>query len=161
MWFIFHTSPHCKWSTHTSTYIWLDLHIAFPGCLFYVTVIMRMYINELDTDLAPNLSLSVKISLMHANTLALTHIHWSDLSTRLFTLSHTHRSLIFCCIHTLCSVAERSWVEMSEALSVTHTPMIKSLEVTMSLCCWFLEGVSTLHSVCTVCTPIGSPCSCA
>lgn len=84
---------------------------------------------------------------MHANTLTLTHIHWSDLSTRLFTLSHTHKSLTFCCTRTLCSVAERSWVEMSEALSVTHTPMIKSLEVTMSLCCWFLEGVSTLHSV--------------
>ncbi len=81
---------------------------------------------------------------MHANTHTYSHsLVWS-FYTFVHTLTHTHKSHTFCCTRTLCSVAERSWVEMSEALSVTHTSMIQSLEVTMS---WLLEGVSTLHSV--------------
>lgn len=107
----------------------------------HVTVVMRMYINELHTHLAPNLALSVAFSLSCMRTLTLTHIHWSDLSTHLFTLPQITHFLLYS--HLMFS----GWVIMSRNVrgSLSHTSMIQSLEITMSLCCWFLEGVSTLH----------------
>ncbi len=121
----------------------------------HVTVVMRLYINELDTHLAPNLALSVTFSNTHTYSHSLV---WS-FYTFVHTLTHTHKSRTFCCTRTLCSVAERSWVEMSEVLSVTHTSMIQSLEVTMSVLLASWRRFYASLSLISVCAPIGSPCS--